>query len=155
MGTIYSTWDWWNLFQCRYHWFLLYSKYLQQEKTHLQEKYQKCKNFSKRLAFCWFQQAMGSDLGDIIKHQNFTYGYFWEKISSAAAKNPRGSPRPEKEDSHEMGLEIISGNIPCCVKRHLNSLLAASLMLFLLSIAFFYWKLSAKWHSKHLPFKMK
>lgn len=123
-AAIYNTWDWWTLFQCRYHWLLLCSKYMQQENIHLSEKYQNYKKISKRLAFHWFQQAMGNGLGDVIKHQNFTYGYFWEKSPSPTAENPRGSPRPEKDDSHKMGLERTSGHDPYCMKRHWNSLLS-------------------------------
>lgn len=63
---------------------------------------------------------MGNDLGDVIKQQNFTYVYFWEKKpqTSPTAENLRDSPRPEKKDSHKMGLERTSGHEPCCMKRH-------------------------------------
>lgn len=30
-------------------------------------------------SFHWFQKAMGEDLGDILKQQNFTYSSFWKK----------------------------------------------------------------------------
>lgn len=60
---------------------------------------------------------MGNDLGTVIKQQNFTYAYFWEKKPSSTDENPRGSPRSEKENSHKMGLERTSGHDPCRMKR--------------------------------------